>query len=110
MLIVWAAFFTRQRPVSMSAKPACMNMTRKPAISVQTKLIERKSRETALAIESTAASRAPPAGYPWTDPDGPVVGMNWLSPERSGAPASDAARQVLPGHDQEIRNTRMASA
>ena len=38
--IVWAAFFARMRPVSTSAKPACMNMTRKPAISVQTKLTE----------------------------------------------------------------------
>ena len=36
--MVWAAFLARMRPVSTSANPACMNMTRKPATSVQTKL------------------------------------------------------------------------
>src|SRR3954463_8320141 len=34
MLIVWAAFLARQKPVSTMAKPACMNMTRKPVSSV----------------------------------------------------------------------------
>src|SRR5215510_1930541 len=37
--IVWAAFFARVNPVSTIAKPACMNMTRNPARSVQTKLM-----------------------------------------------------------------------
>src|SRR5882672_2606073 len=37
--IVWATFFARVRPVSTRAKPACMNITRKPATSVQTKLM-----------------------------------------------------------------------
>src|SRR6266496_4864714 len=39
MVMVWAAFLARVKPVSTSAKPACMNITRKPATSVQTKLI-----------------------------------------------------------------------
>ena len=39
MLIVWAAFLARVKPVSTIANPACMNMTRKPASSVQTKLM-----------------------------------------------------------------------
>src|SRR3954467_15100135 len=39
MLMVWAAFFARQKPDSTIAKPACMNMTRKPQTSVHTKLI-----------------------------------------------------------------------
>ena len=39
IIMVWLAFLARQRPVSTIAKPACMNMTRKPVISVQTKLI-----------------------------------------------------------------------
>ena len=34
--IVCATFLARVRPVSTSANPACMNMTRKPVISVQT--------------------------------------------------------------------------
>src|ERR1700682_1322553 len=37
--MVWAAFLARQSPVSTMANPACMNMTRKPVISVQTKLM-----------------------------------------------------------------------
>ena len=36
MPIVWATFFARVRPVSTSANPACMNITRKPVTSVQT--------------------------------------------------------------------------
>src|SRR5712691_6412948 len=39
IVMVWAAFFARVKPVSTSAKPACMNITRKPATSVQTKLM-----------------------------------------------------------------------
>ena len=33
MDIVWPAFFARHRPVSTSANPACMNMTRKPRLA-----------------------------------------------------------------------------
>src|SRR3989442_3162258 len=39
IVMVCAAFFARVNPVSTSAKPACMNITRKPATSVQTKLM-----------------------------------------------------------------------
>ncbi len=39
MLIVCIAFFARVKPVSTSAKPACMNMTRKPVTRSQVKLI-----------------------------------------------------------------------
>src|SRR5260221_4804044 len=35
-----AALLARHRPVSTSAKPACMNITRKPVTSVQTMLME----------------------------------------------------------------------
>src|SRR5258707_262849 len=37
-MYVWLAFFTRHKPASTMANPACMNMTRKPHTSVQTKL------------------------------------------------------------------------
>src|SRR5438105_10158370 len=37
IIMVWLAFFARARPVSTIAKPACMNMTRKPVTSVQMK-------------------------------------------------------------------------
>ena len=39
IIMVWLAFLARHRPVSTIANPACMNMTRKPVTSVQTKLI-----------------------------------------------------------------------
>src|SRR6186997_355539 len=37
---VWAAFLARVKPVSTIANPVCMNMTRKPASRVHTKLME----------------------------------------------------------------------
>ena len=36
--IVLTAFLERVNPVSTIAKPTCMNITRKPAISTQTRL------------------------------------------------------------------------
>src|SRR5204863_7517909 len=39
IIMVWLAFLARHRPVSTIAKPACMNITRKPVIRVHTKLI-----------------------------------------------------------------------
>ena len=39
IIMVWLAFFARASPVSTMANPACMNMTRKPVTSVQTKLM-----------------------------------------------------------------------
>src|SRR2546426_2453615 len=39
IVMVCAAFFARVKPVSTSARPACMNITRNPATSVQTKLM-----------------------------------------------------------------------
>src|SRR3954468_18889103 len=50
--IVWLAFLARGKPVSTSAKPACMNITRKPATSVQTKLSDAPVSATALATSS----------------------------------------------------------
>ena len=38
--MVCAAFFARVKPVSTIAKPACMNMTRKPVTSVHMMLME----------------------------------------------------------------------
>jgi len=39
IVMVWAAFLARVKPVSTIAKPACMNITRNPATRVQTKLM-----------------------------------------------------------------------
>jgi hypothetical protein len=40
IIMVWATFLARVKPVSASAKPACMNMTRNPASRVHMMLIE----------------------------------------------------------------------
>ena len=58
MDMVCPAFLARMRPVSTSAKPACMNMTRKPATSVQTKLDEYRPCEADCATASTATARS----------------------------------------------------
>ena len=48
IIMVWLAFLARASPVSTIAKPACMNMTRKPVTSVQTKLVAIRFWPTAL--------------------------------------------------------------
>src|SRR5213592_1960649 len=53
MVMVWAAFLARVKPVSTSAKPACMNITRNPATRVHTKLMA-----TVLAAAAAFAARA----------------------------------------------------
>ena len=40
--MVWATFLARVKPVSTRAKPACMNMTRKPVISVHIMLMAER--------------------------------------------------------------------
>src|SRR5262249_30274849 len=57
MDIVCAAFFARQNPVSTIAKPACMNMTRKPVISVHTMLM-------AILLCPIASNASTKAGLP----------------------------------------------
>ena len=58
MDMVWATFLARMRPVSTSANPACMNMTRKPATRVQTKFDEKIPCEADWATASTATARS----------------------------------------------------
>src|SRR5258706_13141869 len=58
MVIVWPAFLARVKPVSTSAKPACMNITRNPASSVHTKLIEVELAAVWVATESILAPAA----------------------------------------------------
>jgi len=54
--MVCETFLARQRPVSTIAKPACMNMTRKPVTSVQVMLIATRLWPTALASFSASGS------------------------------------------------------
>src|SRR5450756_2190958 len=53
IIMVWAAFRARVKPVSASAKPACMNITRKPATRTQTKLSDTRVWPTADPISSS---------------------------------------------------------
>src|SRR6185369_11615912 len=107
---VCEAFFARQRPVSTNMKPACMNITRKPATSVQTKLMEYRlcaTRSYTSVIESAPGTSplASPAGVAHT-PVAPPVGSGQVGfagsalvpvkyPGRCGGSA--AAVAALPG-------------
>src|SRR5213075_957470 len=55
MVIVSPAFLERVKPVSTRAKPACMNITRNPATSVHTKLIDGEFAAVCVTTESTLA-------------------------------------------------------
>src|SRR3954469_382959 len=83
MAMVWAAFLARQKPVSTMAKPACMNITRNPVISVQTMLM-------AILLCPTDAITSGRVGFlaslTVTSAAVPV-----LSPVGSGTPAGAAA-------------------
>jgi hypothetical protein len=52
--IVWATFLARTSPVSTSANPACMNITRKPATSVQHQVDGHRSFPESLAGPSSS--------------------------------------------------------
>src|SRR5712691_10525508 len=70
--MVWAAFLARQNPVSTRAKPACMNMTRKPVMSDHTMLmatllwptVSITSSRAGLAGSFTVTSAAVPVTAP----------------------------------------------
>src|SRR5437870_7363749 len=70
IIMVWPAFLARVKPVSASAKPACMNMTRKPATSTQTKLMATRLWPTKSASSSTVGL---PAVLALTSPMPPVA-------------------------------------
>src|SRR5258706_7897261 len=53
IIMVWFEFFARASPVSTIAKPACMNMTRNPVTSVQTKLVATRFWPTIVTTSAT---------------------------------------------------------
>src|SRR5713226_7028414 len=83
MAMVWAAFLARQNPVSTSANPACMNMTRKPVISVQTMLM-------AILLWPTVAMTSGRVGF-LASFTATSVAVPVLSPVGSGTGAAGAA-------------------
>src|SRR6266478_2915778 len=72
IIIVCATFFARVKPVSTSANPACMNMTRKPVNSVHMMLIETRlwpaksatSSRVGLPAVFAVTSLIPPVAVP----------------------------------------------
>src|SRR5439155_6785563 len=87
--IVWAAFLARQKPVSTSANPACMNMTRKPVSSVHIRLMAILLWPT---VAITSSSFGAFASLTTTSLAVPV-----LSPVGSGAPVTGAAAAGAAG-------------
>src|SRR5947199_7288074 len=70
IIMVCATFLARVKPVSTSANPACMNMTRKPVSSVHITLIETRLWP---ANSATSVSVGLPASLAVTSPMPPVA-------------------------------------
>ena len=72
IIMVCATFFARVKPVSASANPACMNMTRKPVSSVHIRLIDTRlwpaksaiSASVGLPASLAVTSAMPPVAMP----------------------------------------------
>ena len=90
IVMVWAAFLARVKPVSASAKPACMNITRNPATRTQTKFSATRVCPRAAPISSTVGF---PAIFDGTLAIPPVLAPDGSAAARSGiAPRISAAR------------------
>src|SRR5437867_4124661 len=70
IIMVCATFLARVKPVSASANPACMNMTRKPVIRVHMRFMETRLWP---AKSATSASVGLPASLAVTSAMPPVV-------------------------------------
>src|SRR3989442_6175473 len=95
MDMVWAAFLARQNPVSTRAKPACMNMTRKPVNRVQTMLMEILLWPT-VSITSWRVGLA--GSLTVTSAAVPVVAPVGSGPLGAVAAAAAAAAGAAAGH------------
>src|SRR5215468_7370255 len=96
MAMVWAAFLARQKPVSTRAKPACMNMTRKPVISVHTMLMAILLWPT-VSITSVRAGWA--ASFTVTSPAAPVTAPVGSGPFGAVGGAAGAGASAAAGTD-----------
>src|SRR6266508_4444322 len=70
IIMVWATFLARVKPVSARANPACMNMTRKPVMSAHMMLMDTLLWPTASA---TSTSVGLPASFAGTSAMPPVA-------------------------------------
>src|SRR4051812_46797322 len=94
MVTVWAAFLARVKPVSTIAKPACMNMTRKPATSVQTMLMALVLSATTLATSSSFGGAASAMSIATVAKVMALLEQgNWKQPVATAGPARKPARR-----------------
>src|SRR2546425_1753961 len=91
IIIVWATFFARVKPVSASAKPACMNMTRKPVSSVHMMLIATRLWPTASATSTSVGFPASLAGTSAIVPVVVPLGSGFGGGAGAGAAAAGGA-------------------
>src|SRR4051812_14850266 len=102
MLIVCAAFLARQKPASTIAKPACMNITRKPQTSVHTKLmaillwptVSITSGSVGAAAFLTGTSLAVPVVAPVGSPAGAACAACALTVSEAIAGTNASATQI----------------
>src|SRR6266511_2632126 len=110
VIITWAAFFLRQKPVSTRAKPACMNITRNPVTRVQAKLMAILFLPTASVTAFAWPCSTPmSAELPVTSPQGsPAAELDaTLPPQGGGASWAWAACAQRPSN---ATTTTMSSA
>src|ERR1700687_277618 len=94
IIIVWLAFLARHNPVSTIANPACMNITRNPVTSVQTKLMATLFCPTwfttsPMVIPFFASLTVTSLAVPVSDPSGSPLAR--ASAVGTGAPATSAS-------------------
>ena len=99
----------RHKPDSNNAKPACINITKKPAINTQTILIENRlwamRSYRSLTVNAPGTSRLPfPEGLAATPADWPVgsgqagfAGTVFIAGEYDGEFGGDAAAADMSG-------------
>ena len=105
MYMTCAAFFARHRPVSTRAKPACMNMTRKPATSVQAVFRPRAVEVSVTApkpLRASAGGASAAAGVSGVTPD--------AEPGAGGGATSAWARTWAARPPIRAANSRQASS
>src|SRR6266850_58316 len=100
IIMVCATFFARVNPVSTSAKPACMNMTRKPVSSVHITLIETRLWP---ANSATSESVGLPASLAVTSPMPPVAVPAGSGFDGGGAGAAAGAASATGARRISIR-------
>src|SRR5260370_24603541 len=109
IIMVWLAFLTRVKPVSTIANPACMNMTRNPVTSVQTKLMAILFCPTWLAMSPMVS----PFALGVLSVMGSAIGMSEtlpvMLPSRPPLPRTLASGEGIPLRSASVMGTGAAA-